>query len=78
MDKFALRLELPFINRLNLPNCACLFGALVVSYAGDPGKTQRHLAGVLGALLNLVIGNFHNNSGQDGYFVALLVDCDFF
>ena len=45
-------------------------GRFVVSYAGDSGETQRHLACVFGALLDFVVGDFNDDFGDNYYAVS--------
>ncbi len=75
---FAFIAELPIKYLPNLPNSAGFLGRFVVSYSGDSGESECHLAWVFGALLDFVVSDFDNDFGDNLDAVAFLADGGFF
>ena len=57
----ALGDKLPFIERLKLRQCRCLFGTLVFTDSRDPCKAQREARAVLRASLYFIVGDFNDD-----------------
>ncbi len=74
---FAFIAELPFIYFPNPLDSVGLLGCFVVSYACDSGEAQCHLALVLGALLDFVVGYFNNDFRDNIDAVTFMVDGGF-
>jgi hypothetical protein len=68
---FAFFGELPFKDFPDFIYGVRVFWALVIAYAAYTGKPQRHAALVLGAFLNLVIGNFNHYFRKNHNTIAL-------